>query len=64
MNWFVNKLGPAPVGSRDAKTAPQTTSQPQKGATQKSAPARQTSPQRAAAPPAPEPDKKKKKGWF
>jgi hypothetical protein len=63
MNWFADKLGPAPRGSRAAtnttsRSAPQ---QPQKGAAQKSAPASQ---QRAAPAPAPEPDKKKKKGWF
>jgi hypothetical protein len=65
MNWFVNKLGPNPAAQRNAASGASRTAAPaQKGAaTQKSAPAPQA--QRAAAtPPAPEPDKKKKKGWF
>ena len=65
MNWFADKLGPAPrrsgnTGNTASRTA--APAQPQKGAAaQKSAP----TPQRAVAPPpAPEPEKKKKKGWF
>lgn len=69
MNWFVNKLGPSPTAQRNAANGASRTAapaQPQKGASaQKSAPAPKSAPQRAAAPPpAPEPDKKKKKGWF
>ena len=69
MTWFVDKLGPNPRAAGNAANrgaAPQR-SAPAPLAQRAAAPAPQQ--QRAAAPPpkaapAPEPDKKKKKGWF
>lgn len=63
MNWFVDKLGPAPKPPRGAKTPSQ---QRAMGKLQSQPQASQAPQQQRAAvptPPAPE-EKKKKKGWF
>lgn len=55
--WFVDKLGPTPGAAPSNRPAQAN------GAAQAAAPPRtQAAPQKSA--PAPEPEKKKKKGWF
>jgi hypothetical protein len=55
-NWFVDKLGPDPRRAAGAPQANAPAQTPRQQAAQM--------PRQQAAAPAPEPEKKKKKGWF
>jgi hypothetical protein len=70
--WFADKLGPAPkLGQRvpfgdvppEQQAGQRPAASPQQ-AQRTAAPSPQAAAPRAAPPPKPEPDKKKKKGWF